>query len=112
MDNGGGDSTIYGAISAGAAAILAALFGFLKFKKSWVGDSAEISVVQLLREQVEIFSAQNTELHKMVSELRDNVESLREENFELRSHVNELSSKLELTKGLKSGRRLSDKVGS
>lgn len=112
MDQGDAN-TIYGVISGAIAAVLAGVVGFMKFKKNWTTDGAEIDVIKTLRDQVAIFSVQNSELHKVVNDLRENIMKLREENFELRTQVNQLKQEVvELTTATHKGggRRLTDKV--
>jgi chromosome segregation ATPase len=72
--------------------VLAAFLAWLKLKKNYVQDSAEINLIEALNNQIRIFSEHNKTLEGYITELRNENKVLHESVNKLEQQVSVLES--------------------
>ncbi len=101
---------IGGITGALVVALTGAAYGIQRFIKNWKGTSAEVTIIELMRKELERMAAQNKmlseELNKLqldLIKLNTELQLLTIENQRLHADVSEITKQLDSLRGLSSG---------
>lgn len=78
--------------------VLAAFLAWLKLKKNYIQDSAEMNLIETLNTQIKLFSEHNSKLEGYISDLREENKLLHESVNNLKQQISVLETEKEQLK--------------